>query len=73
MGDHSVDTEFQLDPSDIFIGKKGASGAATTQFMGEIHEMAFYKEQRRNFRDISSVTPPYRTGLLYYDFEEATL
>jgi len=73
VGDHTENAEFQLAASDIFIGKKGASGTTTTQFMGEIHEMAFYKEQRRSFRDISSVTPPYRTSLLYYDFEEATL
>ena len=72
-GKHASQDEFQLDASDIFIGKAGSGGATTTQFMGEIHELGFYKEVRRNFREIGNIIPPFRTTLLFMDFEEATL
>ena len=72
-GKHGSSAEFQLDSSDIFIGRAGSSAANTTQFMGEIHEIGFYKEIRRHFRETSNIIPPFRTTLLFMDFEEATL
>ena len=72
-GKHGSQAEFQLNASDIFIGRAGSSAANTTQFMGEIHELGFYKEVRRNFREIGNIIPPFRTTLLFMDFEEATL
>jgi len=72
-GVHTEAGEFQLDSSDVYLGKRGSGGATTTQFMGELHEVAFYKENRRTFRSINSISPPYRTTLLYFDFEEARL
>ena len=72
-GKHASSAEFQLDSSDIFIGRAGSSAANTTQFMGEIHEIGFYKEIRRHFRETSNIIPPFKTTLLFMDFEEATL
>ena len=72
-GEHDDDNEFQLAASDIYLGRLGVSGDNTTQFMGEMHEVAFYKDGRRNFRSINSISPPYRKTLLYFDFEEARL
>lgn len=72
-GNHSQAQEFQLDNSNIYLGKRGSSGATTTQFMGELHEVAYYKEARRSFKSINSLLPPFKTTLLYCDFEESRL
>lgn len=72
-GIHTEKGEFKLDASDIYLGRKGASGTNLTQFMGELHEVAYYKNARMNFKSYNSLLPPYRTTLLYCDFEEARL
>jgi len=66
--------EFQLDASDIYLGQNpNAATPRLTQFMGELHEVSYFKGQTVSFKSTNSLSPPYKNALLYLDFEEARI
>ena len=76
---HSDSGAFTFDRSDIYLGSNGSdstgAGSATTnkQFMGEMHELAITKAQRKRFPYVLNLLPNYDDTLLYLRFEEVDL
>jgi len=76
---HTDSGAFTFDRSDIYLGSNGSdstgAGSATTnkQFMGEMHELAITKAQRKRFPYVLNLLPNYDDTLLYLRFEEVDL
>ena len=76
---HTDSGAFTFDRSDIYLGSNGSdstgAGSATTnkQFMGEMHELAITKAQRKRFPYVLNLLPNYDDALLYLRFEEVDL
>jgi len=60
--------KFAFEASNIYIGQNPTVGR-TTQFIGELHELAFVKTYKDKFTSLDTILPSYSNTLLYYKFE----
>lgn len=63
---------FSIEPDDCYIAQDPNIGS-TTQFFGELHELAMLSEVKTEFNTLYTLAPNYRNILLYYQFEEVDL
>ena len=71
---HAGTSDFVFSPSDIYLGQN--PDAATpqlkrlSQFMGEYHEISVTDAVQTSFGSFYTLTPQFRSAVLYLDFEE---
>jgi len=69
---NDIETDFNFSDTSIYIGQNpNAAIPRTTQFMGEIHELAFNDDLITDFPSIYTLFPQRKTLKLYLTFEEA--
>lgn len=59
---------YSFEASDIYIGQFPTTGRST-QFIGELHEIAVSGIYKEKFTSLDTILPSYRHNLLYYKFE----
>ncbi len=75
-GTHDASTGtvfYYFDPTDTYIGQNatlaGDKDRRATQFIGEIHEIALSKGNKKQFSSLDTLLPSYGSTLFYYKFE----
>lgn len=64
---------FYFDPTDTYIGQNASLAnrydRRATQFIGEMHEIALSKSNKKQFSSLDTLLPTYDSTLFYYKFE----